>query len=146
MTGEISEHEESPEATQAFVVMPTAWAELPYMSEVAPLNEADIPCLEEIRQVLAKHGRLDRLGVTLLHRHFEIGDEEILVEEIDFSGRRLIVRPIKKSVAGVCVETSWKLGSNAEQYCGKQHCWSTCIEQEKTFREMMQGATSGDGI
>lgn len=124
-------------------VMPTHWRDLRYMSDVDPLGEADLPCLLEIRSVLERHGRLDRLGVTLLHRHFELADDEIMVEEIDFEQRRLVVRPQRREDIGPCVETSWQLDGESLQSCAKQHCYSTCIEQEKAFRELMRGAAGG---
>jgi hypothetical protein len=127
------------DSERAINVMPTEWSTLSYMSDVRPLDESDLPCLEELRQILAKHARLDRLGITLLHRHFELSADEIMVEEIDFQQRSLIIKPQKKSVVGKCVETMWKLGvGEAEQACAKQHCYSTCIEQEKTFRELLK--------
>lgn len=125
-------------------IMPTHWASLRYMSDVKPLNESDAPCLEEIRRVLEKHGRLERLGVTLLHRHFEVADDEIMVEEINFGDRTLVVRPIKKGTIGPCVETAWQLNAgDAIQTCAKQHCYSTCIEQERAFRDLMCRTENG---
>ena len=120
-------------------VMPTHWAEIGYMSDVDPLNDTDVPCLEELQRVLEKHGKLERLGVTLLHKHFELADDEMMVEEIDFEQRTLVVRPQKRQEVGPCVETTWQLNvGESLQVCAQQHCYSTCIEQEKAFRELMK--------
>jgi hypothetical protein len=120
---------------------PTSWSALPYMSDVQGLSEKDIPCLKEIRDVLAKHQMLERFGINLLHKHFEIKDTEILVETIDFEKRTLMTTPKDRSVIGDCVETSWSLSENdARIACGKTHCWSTCIEQEKSFRDLVKSS------
>ena len=119
-------------------LMPTAWSKLPYMSDVNPLNEADIPCLREVRDVLAKYDALDRFAIALSHKHFELTDDEILVETIDFENRSLIVSTMNKSVSPQCVETAWSLGGeDALQRCAQNHCYSTCIEQEKAYKELI---------
>ena len=69
------------------------YAELPTLDGVGPLTTEDERCLDEIRTVLDRHGRLDRFGVTLLHRHFELAEDELLVEECDFEKRCLTTTP-----------------------------------------------------
>ena len=123
----------------AVSLMPTSWSAVPYMSDIKALNETDVPCLKEVRDVLKKHGMLDRFGVTLMHKHFELDDDEIMVETIDFDTRELKITPMSKSETVKCVETSWSLSEDdALLACGQSHCWSTCIEQEKTYREMLK--------
>ncbi|WP_086829611.1 hypothetical protein [Allokutzneria sp. NRRL B-24872] len=84
---------------------------LPDIDEVPPLSEADRPCFDELRAVLAKHDALGRFGVALLHEHFEVADDEILVETIDVATRTLTSRPEKIADLGAytSVETSWRL-------------------------------------
>lgn len=89
-----------------------ALGSLPHVREVVPLSDADKPLVDEVTAVLQKHGALGRFGLTLLHRHFEIGDDEILVETTDAASRTQTVRPVSKE--GVANEqylvTSWHLG------------------------------------
>lgn len=84
---------------------------LPDISDVEPLSEHDRGCLEELRTVLARHGALDRFGVNLLHDHFSLDDDEILVETCDPGARTLTMRPGRSAPArpgDSLVETSWR--------------------------------------
>lgn len=89
----------------------TPLAQLSDIDDVAPLSNVDKPCLDEIRAVLAKHDALQRFGITLLHEHFEVAEDEILVETIDAKTRTLTSRPEKVSELSNynAVETSWRL-------------------------------------
>ncbi|EWC60764.1 hypothetical protein UO65_3905 [Actinokineospora spheciospongiae] len=84
---------------------------LPDIDDVPPLTEADRPCFDDLRAVLAEHGMLGRFGIALLHEHFEVADDEILVETIDVATRTLVSRPEKIADLGAyaSVETSWRL-------------------------------------
>lgn len=96
-------------------------------TQVKPLNEEDTPCLEEIRDVLKKHGKLDRFGITLLHKHFDLADDEMMMEEVDEQNRAQIIRPVKREDAlkaeGDFLETSWSL-HEGEVLMG---CRITCV-------------------
>ena len=84
---------------------------LPNIDEVRPFSEDDETCFEDIKQVLTKHGRLQRFGVCLLHEHFPITGDEVLVESCDPSTRTLTTRPVNRAQFGPTkpVETSWRL-------------------------------------
>lgn len=73
------------------------WSRLNYIDDVRPIGPDDAACLNEIRDVLAKHGCLDRFGVSLLHNHFEVADDEMLLETTDVAKREHWVRPVKKA-------------------------------------------------
>lgn len=86
---------------------------LPSLKNVPPMNAEDQECLEEVAKVLKRHGRLDRFGVTLLHQHFPIGDDEVMLETNDPILRTLEMRPslkadIEKQDARI---TGWRLDS-----------------------------------
>ena len=51
--------------------------------DVPDLDAADLACLDEIRGVLARHGKLKRFAVHLAHRHFPMEADEILIERQD---------------------------------------------------------------
>ncbi|SRR5258707_15735024 len=91
------------------VTRPTQWAAIPDISETNPLTLKKRDCLREVRDVLSRYGCLDRFGVSLIHKHFEIGDAEALLETIDVDNRTLTVRPVKKDELGPSVETQWHL-------------------------------------
>ena len=58
--------------------------------------------------MLLKHNALDRFGVTLIHKHFELEENEQLVEFTDIDSRRLTIQPVSDSESLNTVETSWK--------------------------------------
>jgi hypothetical protein len=113
-------------ATQHITVSPMQWSTLPDMDRMDhDLNASDADCLADIRNVLARHGKLERFGITLMHKHFEIGDDECLVETIDVHTRTLTVRPYPKSDLAQAVQTQWGLASHDPlQWC-KQQCYYT---------------------
>lgn len=73
------------------------WSRLDNIDNVRPIDAGDAPCLNEIRDVLAKHDCLRRFGVSLLHSHFELADDEMLLETTDVAKREHWVRPVKKA-------------------------------------------------
>lgn len=105
------------------VVQPTQWANLPDMNDIDPsLDASDAACLAALREVLQAHGKLDRFGVNLLHKHFELDDDECLIETIDTQSRVLTVKPIARSALPAAVPTQWNLSSRdplqwCEAYC-----------------------------
>ncbi|WP_139361614.1 hypothetical protein [Spirosoma sp. 209] len=110
-------------------------SELTDIHDVEPLNDSDYDCLTEIRDVLKKHGRQERFGVMLLHKHFDIASDEVLVEYTDIAGRMQTIKPEKKgSTLLNTIETSWILGDGGPEsllscvtYCAKNihgnHDW-----------------------
>ena len=92
------------------------------IDEVAPLQESDMECINEIRDVLGKHGQLERFGLCLLHEHFECKEDEVMVEYCDIESRTLTVRPTsKKDLEMPVVPTAWRLDNmEALVACGVQ--------------------------
>ena len=85
-------------------------APLLHITEVQPFSEADGPLLEELTQVLQRHGALNRIGLALLHQHFSTDPGEILVEETDVAARVQTIKPQRESeVKGPYVETILRL-------------------------------------
>jgi hypothetical protein len=106
------------------------WNHLPDIHATHALDEHDQACLDAVRDVLAAHGRLDRFGVMLLHKHFEMAEDEILVESVDEVGRRLLTKPVKtatvQSEMSNAYETQWNWRRNE---LGEVHqiCNSRCF-------------------
>lgn len=94
--------------------------------DIEPIGPHDQDCLDEIRAVLARHEKLDRFGLCLLHSHFDMASDEILLEESDSDGRCMTIRPAK--VADIVPEdvvfTNWSLADGsalqAVQACTKK--------------------------
>jgi hypothetical protein len=95
---------------------------LPDINDVAPLGQQDRACIEEVRDVLRRHDALQRFGLTLLHRHFELADDEVLVESVDVKKRIIYQLPWKISSVSSGVETAWRLDMLKEL----QHCETVC--------------------
>lgn len=70
---------------------------LPDIDSVQPFNTNDEACLDEVRQVLAKHNSASRFSVNLLHSHFDMTDEEVLIEETDTLSRTQTISVVKRS-------------------------------------------------
>jgi hypothetical protein len=94
----------------------------PDIDDVSPISESDDVIFSEIRDVLARHNALERFGVTLLHDHFEIGEDEILLESCDPDTRTLVSRPVKMAdlSQATMIETNWSLNSVAAIQAGQK--------------------------
>lgn len=91
------------------VVGSMQWAKIEDISETEPLNEGDQQCISEVRKVLQRHGKLKKFGLTLIHSHFPIGEDEVLVEEVSKVDRTLTIKPMKASMVKNAVDTQWCL-------------------------------------
>ena len=102
---------------------PMQWSTLKHITDVKPIGDDDAECLEQIRRVLKKYNCLDRFGLSLLHSHFDLGDDEMMLESTDMEKREHWVRPVKRSTleeSGITVITT-VLSFNEKghtQYCG----------------------------
>ncbi|MCW3108646.1 MAG: hypothetical protein JWQ09_3152 [Segetibacter sp.] len=87
---------------------------LVHISEVTPINEADKPVMDELYQVLKKHNALERFGITLLHEHFPIDDDEALIETTDSKNRtQTLITVKKKDITQMdVIESSWRLDTD----------------------------------
>jgi hypothetical protein len=82
----------------------------PHIDDVRPISETDRRVLAEVAEVLRKHECLDRFGVFLAHKHFELAADEMLVEYTDEAAReqRIVVEKKSAEPAGKFIETSWE--------------------------------------
>ena len=67
------------------------------IDRIDPFSKADEDCLTEVNAVLLKHGAASRFGVSLLHSHFEMSADEVLLEETDVENRSQTLSVIKRS-------------------------------------------------
>jgi hypothetical protein len=101
------------------------WASLLDIDSVEPINDADAAVLEEIHQVLLRHGKSSRFGVCLLHKHFEITDDEVAIEYTDVERRESRVTVEKRDDFNMnSIQTVWRfqmggssMGTNCVQRC-----------------------------
>ena len=65
------------------------------INEVDPFTDNDRETLALVREVLRERNAIDRFGVTLLHDHFDVNDDEVLVETCDPETRTLTIKPYR---------------------------------------------------
>lgn len=95
------------------------WNDLPHIDDVSSIDDTDSRCLEEIREVIGRHGKARRFGVTLLHHHFLLSPDETLVEQCDAEKRMLVTSPGK--VAEISARdfrpTVWRFDGESMHVC-----------------------------
>jgi hypothetical protein len=95
------------------VMQPMRWSELPHVDDVKPMDDGDSELMDELRQVLMKHDALDRFGVFLLHNHFDMSDDEFLMETTDEDARTQKIS-VSSGIAPDenAIQTMWKFDEN----------------------------------
>lgn len=94
-------------------VHPMQWANIKDLHECEPLSDADLACMRDVRAALAKHGKLNRFALHLVHKHFDIAEDEVLVEYSESSTREQFFRVEKATseTALHAIPTTWTLES-----------------------------------
>jgi hypothetical protein len=91
------------------------FASLTDVDDVAPISDKDHDVLEEVRDVLRKHGVTDRFGICLLHRHFDLAEDEILMESTDVTARRSVLEVMPKLDHDVrTLPTQWRFSMRGD--------------------------------
>lgn len=106
---------------------PKNWNDLPDLMETHELSAHDEKCLAELQLVIEKHNLTSKFGVSLLHKHFEIADDEVLLEKNDPITRELISQPVKveEDMNQSFAVTQWRFDDGYRygcSYCKKDHC------------------------
>jgi hypothetical protein len=91
------------------------WSKLVQIDDVAPLDDRDYAVLSEVQAVLSKHNCLDRFGVFLVHKHFDLAPDEMLVEYTDEERReqKLTVERHREFRSDDMIETAWRFNHNS---------------------------------
>ena len=63
------------------------WTSLSDIDNIDPISDKDYEVLAELRSVLLKRGFHNRFGICLLHRHFDLSANEVLMETTDPEAR-----------------------------------------------------------
>lgn len=108
-------------------VRPMQWASTPDIDEVSRFCETDIECFRELRDVLKRFDALDRFGITLIHNHFDLSEDEALVEFTDVENRKLVTVPLKLSEINQqqVTVTNWQLGDSGDLIKRQCYCQRT---------------------
>ena len=86
------------------------WTTLTHIDDVSPLGDKDYAVLEELREVIAKHGYENRFGICLLHKHFDLKAGEIALEETDELARVSTIKAAQDDGGQNTIETMWRFG------------------------------------
>lgn len=85
-----------------------ARSSLPRFEEAEPLGPQDAAFVQDLVAVLEKHGNLQRFGLCLLHDHFPLAADEILVETTDTETRTLRTNVEKLSQTRHRKSSQWR--------------------------------------
>jgi hypothetical protein len=108
-----------------YKMAPLQWTGIPHINDIDGISREDRDCLNEVKTVLARHQRLDKFGIALLHHHFPLDEDEILVEHCDERNRTLTVRVMPESQVdrSRMIETIWRFdtfkGAECKRMCPK---------------------------
>ncbi|EAY26057.1 hypothetical protein [Microscilla marina] len=86
----------------------------------------DEELMHDLHKVLKKHNAVSRFGVTLLHDHFEIDGDEMLIETHDPQSRTLTIKPYRNSELKEpdnLQETSWRFTEEGEAVAMQACLW-----------------------
>jgi hypothetical protein len=96
-------------------IIPLAFAanRLTAIGQTEPRLDSEAGLFGEIRELLKRHGVEKKYGLALLHKHFDLAADEVLMEYTDIENRTLITRPAPRSAVSAvnAVETVWSLES-----------------------------------
>jgi hypothetical protein len=93
--------------------------------DARPPSFGDEAFLCDLYDVLDKHGNLDRFGLCLLHDHFAVGADEILLESNNPLSRTLNMEVVRRANLPEVKFTSWRIGGpNAQSLtaCAQDKC------------------------
>ena len=111
--------------TMAIKMAPMQWATLPDIADVEGITESDCECIDAIRDVLVQYNAVGRFGIHLVHKHFDVAPDEVLVEYTDIDARTLHCK-VEKRMAALAsdskrIETMWSfVGDGATRLCDQQ--------------------------
>ena len=100
------------------VLQSMRWSEVPEVEDLRPMGERDAAVLADLHEVLRKHGCVDRFGIFLIHKHFEVAPDEIVVEYTDKERREQVTvveaaRANEEPKQGTVIETAWKFDTKS---------------------------------
>jgi len=95
------------------------WNDLSNLMDVANLSQTDNDCLNEIQSILNKYDLTQKFGVALLHKHFEIAEDEMLIERTYLKDKRLETKPEKLGDSNPedFITTMWRFDKEQRYGC-----------------------------
>lgn len=92
------------------------WALMNHIDDVEEISDNDYEVLKEIGDVIRKHGREEKFGVCLLHKHFDLEKGQRMFEETDFENKKLVSRIVSEEEYSDkdVIETAWRFSGDIE--------------------------------
>ncbi|MCZ0987089.1 hypothetical protein [Streptomyces diastatochromogenes] len=87
---------------------------LPRFEEAEALGPQDAEFVRDLVAVLARHGNLNRFGLCLLHDHFPLAPDEVLVETNDARTRTLHAQVEKVDATRHTKASQWRFSPHAQ--------------------------------
>lgn len=95
------------------VVLETVqWSQLQLIEDLDPISDRDYAVLNEVRDVLLRHGYEERFGVCLLHKHFDLEPGEAALEVSDEAARVSTISVVPKESCAGAMETAWRFSAD----------------------------------
>ncbi|WP_347900965.1 hypothetical protein [Pseudomonas purpurea] len=97
----------------------------PSFDEAMPLGASDAQFINDLHELLERYGNQDRFGLCLLHDHFAVAEDEILLECNDHNARTLHLDVVKRGALPESKFTSWRIGgprAEALTACAMDKC------------------------
>src|SRR5262245_41027366 len=107
-------------AMTELAIQPMQWARIADLHDTPPLADDDVACMQAIREVLIMHNKLDRFALHLIRKHFDLAEDEVLVEYSEASTREQYFRvePRTPDILENSIPTTWTL----EHMSPTAHC------------------------
>jgi hypothetical protein len=85
----------------------------PDLLHAESFGDDDRALVADLHAVLKSHDAIGRFGITLLHSHFPVGSDEILLEETNVAAREQTIRPVARDTLHEDggFETAWSIDS-----------------------------------
>ena len=73
------------------VALPTDISALPHIDDVAHFSEEDSVVLNALKEIIVSYSQEHRIGIMLIHKHFDVSSTEVLLEKYINESRETVV-------------------------------------------------------
>jgi|JI61114C2RNA_FD_contig_61_1276128_length_936_multi_2_in_0_out_0_3 hypothetical protein len=104
---------------------------------IGNFNQFDLACLNDIKNVLEKHNKIERFGVIKLQHHFDIDEDQMLLETHSKVERTLTIKPASQErlKEDNIIITNWRFDKETNNMQGcLTCCGACCFDDTKPLR------------
>ncbi len=101
-------------------------------TQLQNFTHLDLLCLGEIKNVLEKHAKIERFGVIRLQHHFDIDEDQMLLETHSKVDRTLTITPASQErlKEDNIIITNWRFDKESNSMQGCISCCGACCFDE----------------